>query len=1606
MQSGVCEKFGARAGNQGRAGCAFGVAGKRCFGYKCAVPAPAASADPKNSPPRRRRWPWWKRLLAGVGIFVLLLVVFYRPIVFTVVKYAAHKVGASQHLQIDFDISGSIFGGLRIEHLSVAPTAPGPIEKANVGLLELHYSLLTLARHGINSAFIESVTLHDVDAIYDPSKSPPAKPKKKEPFSLPPLPLPESVSLRNVNFRMLPDTPEGARATGQNAAASSVVPAPASPAIAAATESAASQGLLISGLTLELDPARNGEFRVGELRIPGGPDLTNVTANTSYHDRNLQLTDVNLAPEIHLRLLGIDGSKLEQQFLDVTLDADRLLGGTANITLNVHGLGTPPDVKLALDIDALSLPTMLRFLKLDLPLAGSLEKFHVDFTGNTDRPKSWSGLAEIRAGGLAYGDATTAPIDSVALRAKLDGGKVDLEKADVVQGVNRIVSRAHVTLTEKMEDLPRSDGRGTLEIDAPDFTKLPVKLPQEIDGSLHANGEFTLSGGKLVTTLKARVQNLGLPAQKAIVSNIDLAFDTTKVLPEDATAKPAAPNAPPPPHLPFYDRLQTRIATNVEGIAYADYRVDNVKLALSTDQANVKLDSVEINRGPNKVNADATYVIPEDFTGWQKQPLVADLSIALPDVSQFSADPQALPLRGLVTAKGNVTAQNGVYGGGLDLQIRDLQAKGATVQTGDMVVAVENNRAVVKTGRVVLDDKNAIDLTGDAALAAPYPFEGGLTVDLADLGKFNDVLKANGTPDAALGGSLKIAGNVHGHLATAPGANDQQIDGTLDVTARSLQAKGAKIDSIDTQVVVADNRATIKTGEIKIDPKSGVTFGGNAGIIAPYPFEGNLNVDLPDLGAFNALLATPPAKPNGENNHGSKPAPAATKLGGSFHLAAQAHGHLDSGPGANDQQIDGTVDLAGKDIQANGAKIERIDGNIVAADNAVTIRNLTVRLDDKNSVNIDGHASAAAPFDYALSLNVNIADLAKFAPLLLTPQKEQQTAKAEMEAAATETTPAPAKINGPAQKTRETVNVPDVTTSTSAGKVKVAVRGTPGTRDMRAEIVQPTAPKLGGSIQINWKAQGDFAKSGDGPHFSGGGKIAAHQVVFNAFGPLEADVEGQYSQLVIDFPTIFASANGFELRSTFALKDALARLDNLHFKQGNTELLSGYAQIPVDLTKLSSPDGPIPDTNQIDVNIASKPLPLGSLLAATGGTNKAEKPPYSGTVLLEIIARGSLSKIYAGIKVEARGLASRSLAKVRPADADVHLTLHDNRLDLDTVVRQPQIQPLTIKGNLPVDLHAIAQSKQLDPKSPVSLSIELPRSSLGFLAGATPALRFIQGDAAIDVRVGGTIEKPTLAGSLELNIPAARAANITVPAIRDFHALLAFTEKELRFERFNGEIGGGKINLGGNVGFAKLTNPTLDLTATARDVLAARDDNLTARVNADIRLTGPLDGATVARPDRHHQEPLPERHRHRAAQPARQTRARAARLRSRFDHQRGAGSDCGQRPAGGQMEVQHRHQDRRPVLHPRQPCQRQGIRGPAPARHRRAAPPGRQRGGQGPRGHTALQPAGNRRRQHHVFARPAAQPRVGPDGHFHDSQLPRDPLHHRPGEGPEDHFLQ
>jgi autotransporter translocation and assembly factor TamB len=93
---------------------------------------------------------------------------------------------------------------------------------------------------------------------------------------------------------------------------------------------------------------------------------------------------------------------------------------------------------------------------------------------------------------------------------------------------------------------------------------------------------------------------------------------------------------------------------------------------------------------------------------------------------------------------------------------------------------------------------------------------------------------------------------------------------------------------------------------------------------------------------------------------------------------------------------------------------------------------------------------------------------------------------------------------------------------------------------------------------------------------------------------------------------------------------------------------------------------------------------------------------------------------------------------------------------------------------------------------------------------------------------------------------AARFENLSIPAMRNFRVRIAFDEREARLEQIQGEVAGGRINVGGRVGIADLQHGAVNVTVQANDVLVLRDDNITARVNANVKAEGPISSALVS----------------------------------------------------------------------------------------------------------------------------------------------------------------
>jgi autotransporter translocation and assembly factor TamB len=208
-------------------------------------------------------------------------------------------------------------------------------------------------------------------------------------------------------------------------------------------------------------------------------------------------------------------------------------------------------------------------------------------------------------------------------------------------------------------------------------------------------------------------------------------------------------------------------------------------------------------------------------------------------------------------------------------------------------------------------------------------------------------------------------------------------------------------------------------------------------------------------------------------------------------------------------------------------------------------------------------------------------------------------------------------------------------------------------------------------------------------------------------------------------------------------------------------------------------------------------------------------------------------------------LKAAAAPKFDAAELSLAVHLAEKQLTLDATAKQPLIQPLTIAGRVPLDVEAIITNKKLDPAMPLDARLKMPPSSLAVLPKVVPAIRRIDGTAALDVHVGGTVEKPVFSGKAAVRLKDARMTAPNIPAIGNFTADLAFAGDVLNFETFRGEVGGGKFQLLGKINLVKLTEPVFDLQLKADDVLAMRDDTITLRTDAEVKFAGPLNAAAA-----------------------------------------------------------------------------------------------------------------------------------------------------------------
>jgi hypothetical protein len=743
------------------------------------------NAPPK---PKRRRL---RRVLKWMGWLLLFAAVFHRPLFDAGVRLALIEVAARNHLKLDVHLSGTIFTNLTVQGIHAAPsgTGPSPVQKIDIERVHLEYSIPMLIRHGIGE-FLRSyeVLNADLEFVAQPSKT---EEEKHEKVSLAedlnnllgqPAAYADRVQIENFNLAV-----HGDKSLTQ-----------------------------IKGFHLLLDPQAVGYLRVARMEIPGVPLWQNLSAETSYAQRNFFIRHLVLAPELVLEEVNFDASQRAQNKGSVDVKA-ALFGGSLHVALsgnqlNKNGENLQHSYNTMLQIEAadIGIDGAAKYFGAPKPPAARLGKLDILFTGEPEKPRTWKGHANSRVEAIDL-DKTT--IDGVELAANFDSGKAELQTVNIAAGKNNVSLAASVALPESVNDFALSDVDAALKIDAPDLPALTGMLPEPFTGRITGGGPIKLGKGWVKANLDLQVD--ALLSKTLDVESAKLHLTAEKRL-------------QPAPATPFED-LSTHLTAEVGNLHVQDFAVDSVTLDLETRNDLVALHNLEVHRAENAITAKANYRVPKDLGDAAIAPVDAQFALQLPKLEAFGIKVKDNALTGHVEGQGSLKTENRLVNGQIEIDGGDFQL--GDFKSGPLAAKINVQDSVAKLEQLSLQ-LNATDqiaITGQGTLQPPFPYDAGVTLDIKNLSALQPLLTVFGMKQP-LTGTLHLDWNGKGEPAIIQPPLAPHLDQSGQLNLALNKGRFDKIDLSEIKIGGLYGPGFIQSTDLRI-------------VTGPTSFTGNLEMN-------------------------------------------------------------------------------------------------------------------------------------------------------------------------------------------------------------------------------------------------------------------------------------------------------------------------------------------------------------------------------------------------------------------------------------------------------------------------------------------------------------------------------------------------------------------------------------------------------------------------------------------------------------------------------------------------------------------------------------------------------------------------------------------
>lgn len=317
--------------------------------------------------------------------------------------------------------------------------------------------------------------------------------------------------------------------------------------------------------------------------------------------------------------------------------------------------------------------------------------------------------------------------------------------------------------------------------------------------------------------------------------------------------------------------------------------------------------------------------------------------------------------------------------------------------------------------------------------------------------------------------------------------------------------------------------------------------------------------------------------------------------------------------------------------------------------------------------------------------------------------------------------------------------------------------------------------------------------------------------------------------------------DGQKIEGNLTLDDGMLEIDPLRWTDADgTEMAEVRGSLPVPDDVGAWRRFLAEDTRPLDLTIRSQTLGFDKIATWVPALTAVDP---RATAAVEVVLSGNFASPVLDASLDVRGLRATDQPAIPTADIEIKIQGRDGTLGVDGTITTPDYDPVVLSAKLPFAPAAWADDIETLMNAEFEASARLPRLDLSKFASLVPAAKGIAGVITGDVSATGTLGKPVLAGGLELTGGALRFANDMQPDITGVTASVDFALDRATLNSLRATIAGGTLEASG---VFTIEPRELDFRLRGNSLPLVRNEDLIMRANADLRVAGPLDTASVS----------------------------------------------------------------------------------------------------------------------------------------------------------------